>query len=74
MTDERVQSVQAAMIKAETPKKKKKRFQVFFSKTEDFHRLMNALEVGFTIIFFFLCFIVDIHIIMCFIMISFLNK
>lgn len=55
MTDECIQSVQEAMIKAETPKKKK-RFQVFFSKTEDFHRLMNVLEVGFTIIFFFFMF------------------
>lgn len=48
LTDERVQSAQAAMSNAETPKK---RLEGFISKTEDFHRLMNFLEVGFYIIF-----------------------
>lgn len=46
LTDERVQCAQAAMSNAETPKQ---RLEGFISKTEDFHRLMNFLEVSFQI-------------------------
>lgn len=73
MTDERVQSVQAAMIKAETPKKKKK-ISGFFFKNGRLPSINECLGSRFYYNIFFLCFIVDIHIIMCFIMISFLNK
>ena len=45
LTDERVQSAQSAFKNAATPKEK---LEGFFSKTEDFHRLMNFLEVFFT--------------------------
>lgn len=45
LTDERVQSAQSAMKNAATPKEK---LEGFISKTEDFHRLMNFLEVLFT--------------------------
>lgn len=42
LTDERVQSAQEAMKNAETPLD---RLEGFISKIEDFHRMMNFLEV-----------------------------
>lgn len=42
LTDERVQSAQTAMSNAYSPKEK---LEGFISKIEDFHRLMNFLEV-----------------------------
>lgn len=42
LTDERVQSAQKAMKNAVTAREK---LEGFISKTEDFHRLMNFLEV-----------------------------
>lgn len=56
LTDERVQSAQNAMRNADTAKEK---LEGFISKIEDFHRLMNFLEVDFKIkflysLFFFL--------------------
>lgn len=42
LTDERVQSAQTAMSNADSPKDK---LEGFISKIEDFHRLMNFLEV-----------------------------
>lgn len=43
LTDERVQAAQKAMNNAET---QLQRLQGFVSKIEDFHRLMNFLEVS----------------------------
>ena len=43
LTDERVQTAQKAMANAET---QLQRLQGFVSKIEDFHRLMNFLEVS----------------------------
>lgn len=43
LTDERVQGAQNAMRNAPTAKEK---LEGFISKTEDFHRLMNFLEVN----------------------------
>lgn len=42
LTDERVNGVQRAMKNEESPTE---RFELFISKIEDFHRLMNFLEV-----------------------------
>ena len=42
LTDERVQSAQAALSNGDTPFE---RLEGFISKIEDFHRLMNFLEV-----------------------------
>lgn len=44
LTDERVQGAQRAMGNADSAKE---RLEGFISKTEDFHRLMNFLEVKF---------------------------
>lgn len=44
LTDERVQGAQQAMSNAGSAKE---RLEGFISKTEDFHRLMNFLEVQF---------------------------
>lgn len=44
LTDERVQGAQQAMSNAGSAKE---RLEEFISKTEDFHRLMNFLEVQF---------------------------
>lgn len=44
LTDERVQTAQKAMANGET---QLERLQGFVSKIEDFHRLMNFLEVLF---------------------------
>lgn len=43
MTDERIQCAQQAMDNENTPLQ---RLEGFISKIEDFHRLMNFLEVG----------------------------
>jgi hypothetical protein len=42
LTDERVQGAQKAMCNEDSAKE---RLEGFISKTEDFHRLMNFLEV-----------------------------
>jgi hypothetical protein len=47
LTDERIQAAQGAMSNGET---QLERLQGFVSKIEDFHRLMNFLEVFFVLI------------------------
>lgn len=47
LTDERMQAAQKAMANGET---QLERLQGFVSKIEDFHRLMNFLEVFFVLI------------------------
>jgi hypothetical protein len=44
LTDERVQCAQQSVLNGETPEA---RLEGFISKIEDFHRLMNFLEVLF---------------------------
>jgi len=52
LTDERIQSAQNAMANGHTGVE---RLEGFISKIEDFHRLMNFLEVFFSFLNIYSC-------------------